>query len=93
MPDETIFEFEQAFDRTDVAAYLRAIADTLEDDGALSLTAGGSSTSVSVPERLQFEVEVERDLDDDGAAEMEVEFELSWREHEDGTAPGSLEVE
>jgi amphi-Trp domain-containing protein len=93
MPDETIFEFEQTFDRTDVAAYLREIADNLDDDGELQLTAGGSSTSVSVPERLQFEVEVERDPGDDGATEMELEFELTWHEREDGTASGSLEIE
>jgi len=93
MPDETIFEFEQTFDRTDVAAYLREIADKLDDDGELSFTAGGASTPVSVPERLQFEVEIEREPGDDGAAEMELEFELTWHEHEDGTATGSLEIE
>jgi len=92
MPDETLFEFEQTFDRTDVAAYLREMADKLDADGALELTAGGSTTTVSVPERLQFEVEVEREPRDDGSAEMELELELSWHEGEDGTASGSLDI-
>ncbi len=93
MSDETLFEFEQSFDRPDVAAYLREMANRLDADGRLELTAGGTTTAVSVPDRVQFEVEVERDANDDGSAEMEVELELSWREGEDGSAPGSLEIE
>lgn len=89
MSDETLFEFEQSFDRTDVAAYLHEMANRLDADGQLELTAGGTSTAVSVPDRVQFEVEVERDANDDGSAEMEMELELSWREGEDG----SLEIE
>jgi amphi-Trp domain-containing protein len=88
MPDETLFEFEQTFDRTDVAAYLREIADRLDGDGTLTFTAGGQSAEVSVPERLQFEVKVERTPSD----EMEVEFELEWGEAEDGAATGTLAI-
>jgi amphi-Trp domain-containing protein len=88
MPDETLFEFEHTFDRTDVAAYLREIADRLDGDGTLAFTAGGQSTEVSVPERLQFEVKVERSPSD----EMEVEFELEWGEAEDSAAAGTLEI-
>lgn len=93
MADDTLFQFEQTMSRTDVAAYLREVADKLDADGDLEFTAGGQSTTVRVPERVQFEVDVERDPDDHGAAEMEVEFELEWYEDEDGTASGSLEIE
>lgn len=92
MSDETLFEFEQTFDRTDVAAYLREMADRLDADGQLELTAGGASTTVSVPERLQFEVEVERAPSDDGSAEMELELELSWREGGEDPASGPLDI-
>jgi amphi-Trp domain-containing protein len=92
MPAETLFEFEQTFARADVAAYLREIADTLDGDGTLEFTAGGQTTTVSVPDRLQFDVDVERSPKTDGSTEMEIEFELEWREGEDGTAPGELKI-
>ena len=93
MSDDTLFQFEQTMSRGDVAAYLREVADKLDADGDLEFRAGGQSTSVRVPERIQFEVDVERDPGDNGAAEMEVEFELEWYEDEAGTASGSLEIE
>ena len=89
---DTLFEFEQTFSRSNVAAYLREIADKLDGEGTLEFTAGGETTSVSVPERLQFEVEVEREPNDDGSAEMEIEFELEWHEGDDDTAQGTLEI-
>jgi amphi-Trp domain-containing protein len=92
MADDTLFQFEQTMDRTDVAAYLREVANKLDDDGPLEFRAGGDTTTVAVPERIQFEVDVERDPGDRGSAEMEVEFELEWYEDEDGTASGSLEI-
>jgi amphi-Trp domain-containing protein len=92
MADDTLFQFEQTMARGDVAAYLREAADRLDADGELEFRAGGQSTSVRVPERVQFEVDVERESGDDGAAEVEVEFELEWYEDEEGTASGSLEI-
>ncbi len=92
MADNTLFEFEQTFSRSNVAAYLREIADKLDGEGALEFAAGGETTAVSVPERLQFEVEVEREQNDDGSAEMEIEFELEWHEDENGTRQSTLEI-
>jgi amphi-Trp domain-containing protein len=92
MPDEILFEYEQTLDRADVAAYLREMADKLDADGQLELTAGGPSTTVSVPARVEMEVEVERRPRDDGSDKMQLEIELSWREGTDGTAPGPLEI-
>lgn len=92
MSDETLFEFEQTFSRSDVAAYLRDVADELDDDGTVQFEAGGHSTSVKVPERLQFEVEVEQSRNKDGSSEMELEFELEWHEADDGTTSGSLNI-
>ncbi len=92
MADDTVFQFEQTMSRADVAAYLREVADKLDGDGVLEFVAGGQSTSLTVPERLQFEVDVERVLDERGSAEVEIEFELEWHEDEDGTGPGSLRI-
>lgn len=92
MADDTVFQFEQTMSRADVAAYLREVADKLDADGTLEFVAGGQSTSLTVPERLQFEVDVKRDLDEHGSAEVEVEFELEWYEDEEGTGPGSLRI-
>ena len=93
MPDETLFEFEQSMSRADAAAYLREVADRLDANGTLHFTAGGQSTSVSVPDRLQFEVAVERNRDDQDRSEIEVEFELEWSEDGGGpSGPGSLEI-
>ena len=93
MSDNTLFQFEQTMSRGDVAAYLREVADKLDAGGDLDFTAGGQSTSVRVPERVEFAVDVERDPGTNGSAEMEVEFELEWYEDEESTASGSLEIE
>ncbi len=92
MASDTLFQFEQTMSRSDVAAYLREVADKLDTDGSLEFTAGEQTTSLAVPERIQFEVDVERDLHDQSADEIEVEFELEWYEDEEGTASGSLEI-
>jgi amphi-Trp domain-containing protein len=92
MRAETLFEYEQTLDRADVAAYLREMADRLDADGQLELAAGGPSTTVSVPARVEMEVEVERRPRNDGSDKMELEIELSWREGGDGAASGPLEI-
>lgn len=92
MADETLFQFEQTMSRADVAEYFREVADKLENEGTLEFRAGGNSTSLTVPERIQFEVDVERDARDQGSGEIEVEFELEWYEGDEETASGSLEI-
>jgi amphi-Trp domain-containing protein len=91
MPEETLFRFEQSMTRPEVAAYLRTVADALEADGALTLSAGEQSVAPEVPERVTFEVKVEREPDAQGDAEMSVEFELEWDEGAGGS--GALRIE
>jgi len=43
-----------------MAVYLREIVEKLDADGDLEFTAGGESTAMAVPERLQFAVDLER---------------------------------
>jgi len=93
MSDNTVFQFEQAMSRDDVAEYLREVADKLKNEGSFRVAAGRQSADIPVAERLQFEIEVEREPNDQGGAEMEVEFELEWTEDEDGVRTGSLSIE
>jgi amphi-Trp domain-containing protein len=83
MPEEVLFETEERMSRADVAAYLRAVADRLDDGGDLTLAAGERSTTLSVPDRPTFEVKAERETGD-GDPETSVEFEIEWREGDDG---------
>ena len=91
MPEETLFEFEQSMTRADAAAYLRSVAEKLEADGGLQLTAGARSHTVDIPDQFQFEVKVERETGRSGAA-MGIEFELEWTEGDETSADGPLEI-
>ena len=91
MPEETLFEFEQSMTRADAAAYLRSVAEKLEADGGLQLTAGARSHTVDIPDQFQFEVKVEREAGRSGS-EMGVEFELEWTEGDETSADGPLEI-
>jgi amphi-Trp domain-containing protein len=91
MPEETLFEFEQSMTRADAAAYLRSVAEKLEADGGLQLTAGARSHTVDIPDQFQFEVKVERETGRRGS-EMGVEFELEWTEGDETSTDGPLEI-
>jgi len=91
MPEEVLFKSENRMSRSDVADYLRTVADRLDAGESLTLTAGGDSVSLDVPDRPTFEVKAERE----GTApntELSVEFELEWDENGDGDG-GELSIE
>jgi len=83
MPETLLFEDERRLSRTDVASYLRTIADRLETGGALSLETGSDSVTFDVPREVTFEVAVEREGPADGVGELELELELEWDEDDD----------
>lgn len=91
MPEEVLFETETVQDRTDVAAYLRQVADTLDAGGEVSLSAGEQSITIVPPERVTFEVKAEREGPAEGPGELSLEFELEWDENGDGG--GDLVIE
>ncbi|MFP4626105.1 MAG: amphi-Trp domain-containing protein [Natronomonas sp.] len=91
MPEEVLFDSESVQHRTDVATYLRTVADNLESGEPIQLRAGDQSVSMSPPERPTFEVKAEREGPTDGTGELSIEFELEW--DEDGDETGSLEIE
>ena len=94
MPEEVLFEIERGMDRAEIASYLRTVADKLDGDGSLSLSAGGQNVALDVPNRPTFEVKAERETNG-GPPELSVEFELEWDKGQDAGdgGDGSLSIE
>jgi len=80
MPEKVLFETESVRSRSEVATYLRSVADALEGEGAVTLSAGDQSMSVTPPRQVEFEVTVEREGPADGPGELGLELELEWDE-------------
>lgn len=95
MPEEVLFKSESNQSREEIASYLRAVAEKLEQGGAISLKAGGESVTLDPPARPTFEVKAEREGPTDGPGELSIEFELEWDENGagGGEGGGGLEIE
>ena len=89
MPEEVLFNSENSQSRAEIASYLRAVADKLDGDGPITLTAGEQSVTIDPPERPTFEVKAEREGPAEGPGELSVEFEIEWDESESGGSGGS----
>jgi len=95
MPEEVLFADEQHRTRTDVADYLRTVADRLDDGGELTLESGDNALTLEVPPDVEFEVKVEREGPADGAGELGLELELEWPENagdSSSSGDGSLSI-
>lgn len=88
MPEELLFEFESQTRRSEVADYLRSVADRLDGDGAVTLTADDESITMDVPGTPEFEVKAEREGPEGGPKELSIEFELEWPEDADTSEEG-----
>ncbi|WP_459191430.1 amphi-Trp domain-containing protein [Halosimplex sp. J119] len=86
MPEEVIFADERNLTRTDVASYLRTVADRLDAGETVTFEAGADSVTLEVPNDVEFEVKVEREGPADGPGELGFELELEW--NEDATEGG-----
>ena len=96
MPEEVLFETETRQSRSDVARYLRTVADKLESGDSLTLSAGDQSVTLDPPSEPTFEVKAERETPSGGGpGELSVEFELEWDENSEGgnAADSSLNIE
>lgn len=91
--EEVIFETEEQFERGEIAAYLRRVADSLDSGESVTLRAGGQTVTLDVPARPTFEVKAEREGPAAGPTELSVEFELEWDERDDADGDGGLEIE
>jgi amphi-Trp domain-containing protein len=95
MPEEILFKSESNQSREEIAAYLRSVADKLDQGDAVTLTSGSESVTMEPPAQPTFEVKAEREGPTDGPGELSIEFELEWAENgneEDGGS-GQLEIE
>ena len=91
MPEEVLFESETDRSRSEIASYLRRVADSLDGGTEITLRAGEQSVTLDPPERPTFEVKVEREGPADTPGELSVEFEIEW--HEDDRGADELEIE
>ncbi|WP_122089137.1 amphi-Trp domain-containing protein [Halalkalicoccus subterraneus] len=94
MPEEVLFKTEQSRSREEIATYLRAVADKLDGNGSLTLSAGDESVDLAVPDRPTFEIKAERESEGNDS-ELSVEFELEWDEGQEGESgtSGDLTIE
>jgi amphi-Trp domain-containing protein len=92
MPEEVLFKTESDRSRSEIADYLRQVAEKLDAGGELSLQSGSESVAVNPSERSTFEVKVEREGPAD-RPEKSVEFEIEWAEGDGGGEGGDLRID
>ena len=94
MPEDVLFSFEQSMDRSEIAAYLRRVADTLDSGEELVLEAGEQQVRMSPPARPTFEVKAEHEYPSSGGpGEYSVELEIEWDENaSDDSSAGGLQI-
>jgi amphi-Trp domain-containing protein len=90
MPETVLFKSESDQSRTEIASYLRTVADSLDSGGELTLKQGDESVTLAPPDRPTFEVKAERETGS-GPDELSIEFEIEWDESAESS--GSLEIE
>ena len=93
MPEEVLFENESRQNRSEVATYLRSLADKLDAGSSVTLRAGTDELTLVVPDSVEFEVKAERETGS-GADELSIEVELEWNEGQEATGQdGDLQIE
>jgi len=96
MPEEVLFKTERRMNRSDVAAYLRTVAEKLESGDSITLSAGDQSVTLDPPAQPTFEVKAEHETPSSGGpGELSIEFELEWDEDGAGGSEtdASLEIQ
>lgn len=93
MPEVVLFETESKQTRSDIATYLRQIADNLDSGEEITLQAGSESVTVDPPAQPTFEIKVEREGPEGGPYERSIELELEWDENSEGGESGDLAIE
>jgi len=83
-----LFESEERMTRSDVAAFVRQLADKI-DAGEVVLRQGEEEITLTIPSRLTLEVQVEDEDKGTKGTEHSLEIELAWFDDEEG---GPLEI-
>lgn len=87
-------ETEEQSTRSEIATYLRQLADQLDEGGAVTLTLGNRTVSLDPVEPITFKLEGESDWSEgDVEAKQSIEFELVWRTSATTAEEGTLDIE
>jgi amphi-Trp domain-containing protein len=87
-------ETEAQRTRTEIATYLRDLADQLDAAGAVTLELGGQQVTLDPTEEITFKLEGESDWSEgDSQAKQSIEFELVWWREAHTAEEGSLDVQ
>ena len=87
-------ETEEQRTRSDVATYLRDLAEQLETGGTVTLQLGGQEVTVDPTEPITFKLEGESDwTEGETEAKQSIEFELVWWREAQSAEEGTLDVE
>jgi amphi-Trp domain-containing protein len=87
-------ETEEERTRSEVASYLRGLADQLDEGGAVTLELGGRRVELDPVDPITFKLEGESDwTEGDTEAKQSIEFELVWWQEAQSAEEGTLDVE
>lgn len=90
MAEETVlFESEERKQLSEVAEFLRQLADRL-DQHEVTLRQGEEELTLSVPDQVELEIKVEEEAKRTGT-ERSLEIEIEWMEGEGGESGVVLE--
>lgn len=86
-------ETEEQKSRTEVASYLRGLADQLDGGGDVTLDLGGKQVNLDPVDPITFKLEGESDWSEgDSEAKQSIEFELVWWREARTAEEGTLDV-
>lgn len=88
--EEVLFKSEEPMSRSNVAAFLRQLADKV-DAGQVTLRQGDQEQQVHIPQNLVLETKLERETKRD-SEKMSLEVELEWRPGGENQARGGVEL-
>ena len=86
-------ETEAEKTRSEIASYLRELADQLDGDDAVTLALGGQQVQLDPTNPVTFKLEGESDWSEgDTEAKQSIEFELVWWREARTAEEGTLKV-
>ncbi|WP_327051900.1 amphi-Trp domain-containing protein [Halomicrococcus gelatinilyticus] len=86
-------ETEEQRTRSEIASYLRELADQLDSGGDVALELGEQRVKLDPTEPVTFKLEGESDWSEgDTEAKQSIEFELVWWREAQSQEEGSLDI-
>jgi amphi-Trp domain-containing protein len=86
-------ETEAEKTRSEIASYLRELADQLDADGDVRLELGGQQVRLNPTNPVTFKLEGESDWSEgDTEAKQSIEFELVWWREAQTPEEGTLDI-